>query len=111
MTKESKYLFCSGVRISTIDSLTLRFRVNNITNQFSGIFYVVHLQMPRRLEDFIQMTGRCGRKDGVIAICLLFIDIKPRDLEESCNDYRLQDKECRRSNLAERFQGNLVMFA
>ena len=66
--------------------------------------------MPRRLEDFVQMTGRCGRKDGVKAICLLFIDIKPTDLEDFCNDYREQNEECRRSNLVKRFTGNVDTF-
>ena len=76
----------------------------------AGICYVVHLQMLTRLEDFVQMTGRCGRKYGVKAICLLFIDIKPRDLEDFCKGNREQNKECKRSNLVKRFTGNVDTF-
>ena len=63
--------------------------------------------MPSRLEDFIQMTGRAGRKNGTKAYCLLFTGQKARDIELSSNHYRMQTETCRRAELAQYFPGNL----
>lgn len=61
--------------------------------------------MPKKIEDFIQMTGRAGRKDGEKAYCLLLTDKKPRDADLSSNQYRTQTELCRRKSLAQYFPG------
>ncbi|KAL5268815.1 hypothetical protein ACHWQZ_G002603 [Mnemiopsis leidyi] len=62
--------------------------------------------MTRTLEDFLQMSGRAGRRDDFRASCLLFVDKKTRDMEKCCDHYRRQNIACRRQVLAGYFEGN-----
>lgn len=73
----------------------------------AGVEYIIHDTMPVHLHEFIQMTGRAGRRDGLKAYSILFTNTKQRGLNSASNSnyYRIQTQECRRAVLSRYFEG------